>query len=394
MTRSRLVTVAALFATLVGGLTFVTTIAEPAARQEAIVFAAEPPDAARTLYPAPPHPLSLKPIAVLQPRAEAASGAFATAVAASNDTEGARFAVADRWDGAVHVYSDTGTYLLSISDGPRDRSTLYDVYSLAFGANHTIYASSLTWGTIARFTLTGERIWARRLTPMAPGTITVSDIAIASDGRVFDHWLGFLPPGGRWRGPWNAAMPLVRIYDDDGARVGGVAGLQLVQAEGEVDVLTPLLNQGRIFLDGDTLWFAQRRSALLRAFVKTSEGHWRQRREIGLPVFFKAPPPRQFSRPTSDQYGHQTHPHLIDIDRVAGLGWIAIQATQYPSDRLSPPLAVLIAGYDDNGVLLGAFKVDGQPSSIAASRRGIVLTVAREGVSGSIATLYRNPFPV
>lgn len=351
--------------------------------EDPIITEVPAPDQKRSLIPLPTSP-------DLTAEATELASSFGTAVAVSPEPF-CIVAVADRDAGRIHLFNEAGEGVASINDGIQDRSTIGQVQSLSFGPDGTLYATDLTWTTVSHFDILGERLWARRIRPMTERGVSVSDIAVGPDGQLFEYWLGHIPAGAEPRGPWDGPRPLVRVFNEKGELLATFGSVHPYLPSESTDVLTPVLNQGRVMMDADTLWVANRASAEITGYAKNAAEVWAPSRVVELPVFFRAPAAKHYARPVSDRYGLIAHPHIVDIDRVPGGGWIVLQATDYPLDRRSQPTDVVIAAYDNSGALLGTFRVQGRPIVIGANRRVVVLSTILPGGEGRRTLLLDNP---
>ncbi len=299
---------------------------------------------------------------------------------------GCLFAVSDRWDAAIHLYSTSAGYVGSVEDGPLDESAISQATSVSFTPDGGLLVADRRFGTFARFSPKGTREWVRSVDPPFRGAIFGSEVAVGFDGRIYDHW--FANPYSIAPGEWTADLPLIRVFDSTGTAVGGIGSISVEDGT----ILTPAMNYGRVMVEADTVWFATRAAATIRGFVEGPK-QWEVGRVVDLPVFYHMDPPRETYHTDTGRYGRRTDPHIIDIATLPDGGWLVVQAMRYEvmpdGGGLRPHTAIV--RYDRDGVLAAIVRPEGEVREVVAHGGYVVFTMLAEVDGGRRRSVWLAP---
>ena len=279
-------------------------------------------------------------------------------------------AVVDRGETAVHYFAPSGVYRGTLFLGGRGSHALSGIDQIGIGSDGTSYVWELGRQRIVAIDPSRKHFRVFRPDSVTADPPPLAAIQPLESNRLLDNWM---TPSLSWasRNWAEERLPLLRIIDTLGHDHGGL--WRVADAPG--DLLTHALNQGRLAMRGDTIWFAYVASGqILRGTLDGSADPWtiRDTSRIVLPRMYRPAPPRWFRAGAEDTIGSvSVEEQLQGLGVTEGGRLIVAQTISYPrpGDRtqLHVPSSALVI-YDSSGSFLSGWRAGGRVRDFAVGR--------------------------
>jgi hypothetical protein len=294
--------------------------------------------------------------------------------------------VTDGVDAEIHIFSVRGKFLESIPLGSLVDS-VPGTFRVAASRDGTIAISEDTRGTMA-VARKGRMPW-KQFAPPSPirESRFGNALAFTRDGSIVDHWFA---PGRTWRSDgWQSPVPLMRLFNAEGAQLGQVGKTELFEGAS----FTPALNRGMPAVEGDTIFFARRSDArVLRFLVDSGAANVRPLAPISLPIGFEMRPPRERIGAKEYPITRYVEEHLTSFAIEPGGGFFVGMILSYaPGETVGALPRGALGVFDRSARLVGLYESGGLVRSLAVSE-DLIYAIIDDGMQKTAELkVFTNP---